>query len=210
MREDPLGWLEHTLDDRVTIEAFVGAGGFGLVYRGTHLGFREPVAVKFLNVAARLDPDERARVQRDFRNEARLLHRLSRRSTSIVQALDVGAAESPRGIWCPYIVMEWLDGQTLHEDAEARAQRGLPLRTMAEAVELLTPIASALAVAHADGVAHLDVKPQNIFLTEARGESHAKLLDFGVATVLASSQTLNHALSVRGAPIAFTPLYAAP
>jgi len=207
---DPLGWVGNTLDDRVAVADLIGEGGFGYVYRGTHLGFDEPVALKCLKIPAQLNEEERATFLHDFRTEARLLHRLSRKTAGIVQALDVGAAVSPKGIWSPYIVMEWLEGQSLENELNTRAVRGLAARTPAEAVALLRPAADALAVAHGSNIAHLDVKPANLFIAEQDGDTTIKVLDFGIARVLTTSNTVSRALTEHGSPAAFTPNYAAP
>jgi class 3 adenylate cyclase/tetratricopeptide (TPR) repeat protein len=198
------------LDERVVIEELIGEGGFGLVYRARHTGFDEPVAVKCLKVPGYLDAAQRAAFLDDFRAEARLLHRLSRRSAGIVQALDVGAATSPRGVWTPYIVMEWLEGKTLEQDlATVRGRRAG--RPVAEAVELLAPAARALEVAHLGGIAHLDIKPANLFLVEEDGRRSLKVLDFGIARVFTGSRTLSQALPRDGTgSVMFTPAYAAP
>ncbi|HZO11878.1 MAG TPA: AAA family ATPase, partial [Polyangiaceae bacterium] len=185
----------------------VGEGGYGIVYRGTHLGFDETVAVKCLKVPAALSDAERESFLKDFRAEARLLHRLSRKTAGIVQALDVGAATSPRGVWTPYIAMEWLEGKNLALDIADRAAHGQARRPLHEAVALLTPIAEALAVTHAERVAHLDLKPANIFLG---GDASVKLLDFGIAKVITTSETMTVAFTRTGARPAFTPAYAAP
>jgi serine/threonine protein kinase/tetratricopeptide (TPR) repeat protein len=206
-KEDPLGWQGRTVDGRIEIERLVGEGGFALVYRGRHLGFDEPVAVKFLKLPAALGDADREAFLADFRAEAKLLHKLSRKHVAIVQALDVGAAVSPSGTWTPYIVMEWIDGKSLERDVADRAEEGKRRRTLAEAIALMTPVAEALGVAHIERVAHLDVKPGNIFLAN---DGATKLLDFGIAKVLTGSDPVTRALTQTGNMTAFTPGYGAP
>src|SRR5690606_15293835 len=104
--------------------------------------------------------------------------------------------------------MEWLEGQTLAQDLASRGRAGEPPRSVAEAIRLLAPAAEALAIAHTEGVAHLDVKPANLFLCADRART-MKVLDFGIAKVLSASKTLTRALAGRGKN-AFTPAYAAP
>src|SRR6188474_3873611 len=104
-RPDPFGWLGSVIEGQFAVEAIAGEGAFGIVYRGTHLGFEAPVAIKCLKMPADLQPEQRQAFLATFRAEARLLHRLSRRTTGIVQALDVGVATSPTGAWTPYTVM---------------------------------------------------------------------------------------------------------
>lgn len=127
---DPFGWVGATVDGKYRIDAMVGEGGFGIVYRGQHLGFGETVAIKCLRVPAALADDERERFFDSFLAEGRLLHRLSRSTAGIVQALDVGGAVSPNGVWTPYLVLEWLDGRPLEDDLEERYQQGKGGRTL--------------------------------------------------------------------------------
>ncbi len=206
---DPFGWVGATLDGKVAVERLVGEGGFGVVYRGTHLGFREPVAVKCLRLPAALEEAQQRSFLAAFTEEARLLHRLSKASAGIVQALDVGAARSPLGVWTPYIVMEWLEGETL--EAHLAARHGQPPLGVDAALELLAPAAEALAVAHAQGVAHRDVKPANLFLARIGTGATLKVLDFGIAKVLEQNVSITQAYARTGSETrAFSPQYAAP
>lgn len=208
---DAFGWVGATLEGKVRIDAVVGEGGFGVVYRGHHVGFDDAVAVKCLKLPANLQGAERERFQKTFIDEGRLLHRLSRATAGIVQALDVGAATSPSGIWTPYLILEWLKGTPLDAELSARRARGEGGRTLAEAVELLEPAARALDAAHGQGVAHRDVKPANLFIAEIGDRKTIKVLDFGIAKVLGEMATLTQALSETGSAVkAFTPQYGAP
>ncbi|MBK8257051.1 MAG: AAA family ATPase [Polyangiaceae bacterium] len=203
---DPFGWVGATIDDQVSVESVAGEGAFGVVYRGTHLGLDMPIAVKCLKVAAGLDRAEHSKLLAAIRTEARLLHQLSRRSASIVQALSVGSAVSPRGTWTPYIVMEWLEGETLERDLNRRKAGELPHRNLNEALDLLAPAAAALGVAHDESVSHRDVKPGNLFLTTSRRGPAVKLVDFGIAKVMD-----NATVTVQtGGERRFTARYAAP
>ncbi|WP_437967526.1 tetratricopeptide repeat protein [Sorangium sp. So ce260] len=229
---DPFGWVGSTMGGKLLVDAVAGEGAFGVVYRATHLGFQEQVAVKCLKIPANLSSEERAALLDTFEREARLLHWLSRRTTGIVQALDVSAATSPEGHWTPYIVMEWLEGETLaqHIDARSASRRGpYPVD---EAIELLAPAVSALAMAHDERVSHRDIKPANLFLVGSPGARTIKVVDFGIAKVIDASMPLSKALvetrrSAAPAPggaatdttqelatsrtlHAFTPLYGAP
>ncbi len=209
--EDPFGWVGATLEGKLRIDAVVGEGGFGVVYRGHHLGFDAPVAFKCLKVPAELRGEEREQFREAFMTEGRLLHKLSRATSGIVQALDVGVAESPRGVWTPYLVLEWLEGMTLEEDIEQRRAMGLGGRSLHEALDLLEPAARALGVVHRMGVAHRDVKPANLFLSQVTDQPTLKVLDFGIAKVLTENESVTRALASTGASIqAFTPKYGAP
>jgi serine/threonine-protein kinase len=208
---DPFGWVGATIDGKFRVEAVVGEGGFGVVYRGQHLGFNEPVALKCLKLPGALDGAEREKFHATFLEEGRLLHRLSKGTAGIVQALDVGAAISPSGVWTPYLVLEWLEGSPLDQDLSERRARGEGGRSVAEAISFLAPAARALQVAHAQGVAHRDIKPANLFLATVGGVRTLKVLDFGIAKVLSSVSSLTQALSETGASVkAFTPQYGAP
>ncbi|WP_437791897.1 SUMF1/EgtB/PvdO family nonheme iron enzyme [Sorangium sp. So ce693] len=208
---DPFGWVGATIGGKYRLDAVVGEGGFGVVYRGQHLGFDEPVAVKCLKLLGSLAPAERASFQRMLLDEGRLLHRLSRASAGIVQALDTGAAVSPSGEWTPYLVLEWLHGVPLDREIAERRARGDAARPLAEAVALLAPAAYALDVAHAQGVAHRDVKPANLFLAEIGGRRTLKVLDFGIAKVLGELSSMTQAMAETGSALrAFTVHYGAP
>jgi serine/threonine-protein kinase len=209
--QDTFGWVGATLEGKVRVDAVVGEGGFGVVYRGHHVGFDEAVAVKCLKLPANLQGAERERFQKTFIDEGRLLHRLSRATAGIVQALDVGAATSPSGVWTPYLILEWLKGTPLDADLAARRAQGKGGRSLAEAIELLEPAARALDAAHGQGVAHRDVKPANLFIAEIGDRKTLKVLDFGIAKVLGEMATLTQALSETGNAVkAFTPQYGAP
>ncbi|WP_437998442.1 AAA family ATPase [Sorangium sp. So ce185] len=229
---DPFGWVGSTIGGKLLVDAVAGEGAFGVVYRATHLGFQEQVAVKCLKIPADLSLEERGALLDTFEREARLLHRLSRRTTGIVQALDVAAATSPEGHWTPYLVMEWLEGETLAQHIDARSAAGRGPYPVDEAIELLAPAVSALAMAHDERVSHRDIKPANLFLVGSPGATTMKVVDFGIAKVIDASMPLSKALvetarSATPAPSgaatettqelaasrtlhAFTPLYGAP
>jgi eukaryotic-like serine/threonine-protein kinase len=209
--QDPFGWIGATIEGKYRLDAVVGEGGFGVVYRGHHLGFDEAVAVKCLKLSGSMAPAEREAFHRTFLEEGKLLHRLSRASAGIVQALDVGAAVSPSGAWTPFLVLEWLRGSPLDRDLAERRARGEGGRPLAEAVALLAPAARAIEVAHAQGVAHRDIKPANLFLAEVGGRTTLKVLDFGIAKVLGDLSSMTKALAETGSSLrAFTPRYGAP
>jgi serine/threonine protein kinase len=109
---DPFGWVGSPIDKKFAIESVVGEGGFGVVYRGVHLGFELPVAVKCLRLPPGTGEQERRRLLSGFREEARLLHQLSRRTANIVQALDIGAATVPNGQWTPYTATDLVSERT--------------------------------------------------------------------------------------------------
>ena len=208
---DPFGWVGSIIDGQFAVEEPAGEGAFGIVYRGRHLGFDVPIAIKCLKIPADLSAEQREEFLAKFREEARLLHRLSRRTMGIVQALDIGAAAAPSGQWAPYIVMEWLEGQTLEQYLRRRREEERAAPRLEDAMQLLGPVAAALAIAHEENVSHRDVKPANLFLARSRDGELVKVLDFGLAKVFAETPTVTEALAQTGRTFrAFTPQYGAP
>ena len=139
----------------------VGAGGMGEVYRARDTRLDRIVAIKVLH--PQVGADERLRLR--FEREARLVAGLN--PPHICTLFDVGQQDGLQ-----YLVMEFLEGQTL--EAKARAGPIHPAAVHGYARQL----ASALAAAHARAVIHRDIKPSNLFLTD---ESLVKVLDFGIA-----------------------------
>ena len=142
------------------IVALLGAGGMGEVYRAKDLRLQRTVAIKVLRHRTKTGPEYRQRFEREGRAISSLNH------PHICQLYDVGDYDG-----AGYIVMEYLDGQTL---AQRLKQGPLPLE---EALRYAIQIAGALDRAHRNGIVHRDLKPANIMLTE----HGAKLLDFGLA-----------------------------
>jgi Tol biopolymer transport system component len=157
-----------TLVAHYRIEAVLGRGGMGIVYRATDTKLHRPVAIKFLSAAV---PD--AHVRRRFAQEAETTSGLNH--PHIVTVFDVGEHEGQ-----PYIVSELVDGGTLDEWAEQRRSR-----TWRQVVELTTGVADALAAAHGAGVLHRDVKPGNVLIG---GNGYAKLADFGLAKLVGAAR----------------------
>ncbi len=207
-REDPFGWVGHVLDDKYRIDSVVGEGGFGVVYRAHHLGFEQAVAVKCLKITKNLEGELHDAFLNKFLAEGRLLHRLSRATADVVQALDVGVAVSPKMIETPYLVLEWLDGTTLDKELKKRRGTKMPLE---EAAALLEPAARGLAFAHEQGISHRDVKPANLMLTDISGRLTMKVVDFGIAKAPSDEPTQASPHDGLGSGMqAFTPRYGAP
>lgn len=227
---DPFGLVGTTIGGRYAIEALIGEGGFSVVYRARHVLWGRPVAIKAFRGFETLDSDAREALLRAFVQEGAILAELSERTTAIVQARDTATLFTAEGEWVPYLVLEWLDGETLEAVLWQESQAGLQPRNLEEATSLLEPIASALALAHAKGICHRDLKPGNVFvLGDSQGEIRTtKLLDFGMAAFFsdvfrkipgwcpaepgASAPGFDHAPQEPGAcrPCGFTPLYGAP
>ena len=160
------------LDGKYRIDKQLGAGGMGNVYLATHLGTTRVVAVKVIAPRWAAEPQFLARFQREARACGRLRH------PNIVNVTDFGIAKTAGGDM-PYLVMEFLDGQTLSDFQNANPEISLPL-----AADLLDQIGLALEEAHRHGIVHRDLKPDNIWLEpNGRGGFTVKVLDFGVAKV---------------------------
>lgn len=162
--------IGEILDGKYRIDKQLGAGGMGNVYLATHLWTTRVVAVKVIAPRWAADPQFLARFQREAQACGRLRH------PNIVNVTDFGIARAARADM-PYLVMEFLDGETLSEFQKAHPKISLPV-----AADLLDQIGLALAEAHRHGIVHRDLKPDNIWLEPNRRGGHTvKVLDFGVA-----------------------------
>ncbi len=211
MQKDPLQLTGELVADKYEVGDAIGEGGFAVVYQARHTIWKRPVAIKFFSGLSRLPVQQRDDLARSFIQEGALLTELSTQTATIVQARDVGTFTSKDGHWMPYMVLEWLDGETLEDCIVRREQASEPPLGIDVGIALLTPIAEALDVAHRRGIAHRDVKPSNIFVVDtAAGEKQVvKLLDFGVAKMMSSQQEAH--LAKTGEQItSFTPQYGAP
>ncbi|MCA1599740.1 MAG: serine/threonine protein kinase, partial [Chloroflexi bacterium] len=165
----------------------IGHGGMAIVYKAYQPELDRIVAIKIPLPAFVDDADFRSCFEREARLVARLRH------PHIVGIYSVGDEEG-----VPYLVMEYLQGQTLHTVLRQRVHAGA-LYTPAEALALLTPIASALDYAHTSGVIHGDLKPENIILT-ANGPV---ITDFGLAKLV--QEEAASASVVMGTPSYMSP-----
>lgn len=211
---DALGLTGRTVD-QVRFDACVDSGGFGLIYRGQHLGLGETVAIKCLRIVGvqKADEDVKESIAARFRDETKLLYRLSQGNLDIVRCIGSGTVVAPttREL-TPYMVLEWLDGCTLGAEMKERRAQRLPPRSLEATVHLLDSAASGIAYAHSLDVVHRDIKPGNLFITRTReGGVRMKVLDFGLAKIL-SDETIGMRPSVEtGVGVHFcSPSYGAP
>lgn len=183
--------------DRVgeyVVEAQIGAGAFGSVYRGVHPVIGKRVAIKVLSLHYSSDPDIVSR----FVSEARAVNKIGH--SHIIDIFAFGQLDDGRH----YHVMELVDGPTLGDLLRERKRFDT-----VEALDLLTPVALALDAAAAAGIAHRDLKPANILVgTDDRGRRQPKLLDFGVAKLLDDDDPRLHETDT-GATMG-TPAYMSP
>ncbi|MBV9108531.1 MAG: protein kinase [Gemmatimonadetes bacterium] len=188
----------RTLAGRYLIEAVIGRGGMGAVYRAVDERLSRPVAVKVVG-AVTTDPDEQARLRSRFQREARAAAAL--RHTNVVQVHDFG--RDPE-LDLDFLVMELLHG----EDLAARLMRAGP-PTLDVSLDILRQAARGLSAGHRAGMVHRDVKPGNLFLEEDDAHGvHVRVLDFGIAQIGAEDGTMTQLTVYGRAP--FSPAYASP
>jgi serine/threonine-protein kinase len=155
------------------IVRLIGDGGMGSVFEARHESLGMPVALKFLHE----DLAERPGLTDRFLREARVAATIQSPHVAHVTDVDVG----PGGL--PYLVMELLHGESLQQVLDRERKLSPQL-----AVDFALQIAGGLEAAHAVGVVHRDLKPDNVFVTPSTGGPFLKLLDFGIAKLLANQE----------------------
>ena len=175
-----------TLADRYVIEALIGSGGMGVVYRALDRELGDPVAVKLLRRDLVGDSVARER----FKTEIRLARRISH--PNVVRTHDFGEADGS----C-FVTMELVEGVTLRRLLDARGALSITA-----GIAVGAQLARALETAHGQGILHRDVKPQNL-LVDPSGV--LKVMDFGIARIAIGGNTLTQTGMVVG-----TPAYMAP
>lgn len=182
------------VDGKYRIVRPIGQGGMGLVYEGENVRIKRRVAIKVLHAAVAAKEDV---VQR-FEREAQAAGRIG--SAHIVEVLDLGSLPSGER----FIVMEYLDG----EDVTARILR-LQRLTADQAAPILIQALEGLAAAHAAGIIHRDIKPDNIFILHRNAgiPDFVKLLDFGVSkfSALDAEMSMTRTGAVVGTPYYMSP-----
>jgi serine/threonine protein kinase len=199
LEEDSGSLVGKALDGQYQIEALLGKGGMGAVYRARHVLLGDRVAIKVLPPEMRSNTEWLRRFQREGQAARRFRH------PNAVTVYDLRTSSDGT----IYLVMEYVEGNTL--DVELR-KRGT--FSPAEAVAVLRPIMSVLNAAHAMGVVHRDLKPENIMIGKATtgGEPMVKLLDLGIAKlreVAGAEKTGSTNLTVAGQMLG-TPYYMSP
>ena len=188
--EDPL--IGMVLDERYLVTGKLGRGGMGIVYEGVHEQLGRAVAIKVLGAAIAAEEV----VVKRFLREAQIASSLGH--GNIVNVSDLGTLPDGR----PYLVMPKIDGISFGKLLERRGPQ-----SPARVAELLRGVASALDLVHAKGLIHRDVKPENLmYVVRADGSETVMLMDFGIATLVASDAAR---LTAEGV-VCGTPAYLAP
>src|ERR1051325_5237971 len=188
----------QVLAGKYRIDEKIDEGGMGCVYRATHVLMEKVVAVKVLHPALAADDKIVARFTREAKAASRISH------PHAINVTDFG--ESENGV--VYLVMEYLRGRTLKDIV--RSEGPMPL---ARVVEIVRQVSGALEAAHAEGVVHRDLKSDNIMLEEAAGGGDwAKVLDFGIAKIQQTAQSVHETDPGLTSPnlIIGTPQYMSP
>lgn len=216
------------LDGRYEVQEILGEGGFAIVFRAKQLSTGQSVAVKVLrHRPGGAQTVDRKRFEREMRTIGRLRHpavvrlidfgtleaRVREETSGWVETTDAGGGvqqsetTGTRTITrkLPYIVMEYVEGETLGELLRREAPLAAPC-----AVELLLPVVSAVAAAHEVGVLHRDLKPPNIVVTRSQGRLEPKVLDFGIAKPIVDTGEGGGGIVTLGDGILGTPEYMAP
>src|SRR5918999_700008 len=198
LEADPASIVDTVLDGQYQMEALLGKGGMGAVYRARHILLGDRVAIKVL------PPEVRSNAEwlRRFRREGQAARRFRHPNSVTVYDLRTAADGTI------YMVMEYVEGHTLDQEIKTRGRF-----TAREAFEILTPIMSVLDTAHSMGVVHRDLKPENIMIGNAEnGPPVVKLLDLGIAKlreIAGAENGGNTALTMAGQVLG-TPYYMSP
>lgn len=198
LEADPASIVNTVLDGQYQMEALLGKGGMGAVYRARHILLGDRVAIKVLPPEVR----NNAEWLRRFRREGQAARRFRHNNAVTVYDLRTAADGTI------YMVMEYVEGHTL--DVAIKTRGRFPA---AEAFEILTPVLSVLDTAHSMGVVHRDLKPENIMIGKAEnGPPVVKLLDLGIAKlreIAGAENSGNTALTMAGQVLG-TPYYMSP
>src|SRR5689334_12158869 len=199
LEADPASIVDTVLDGQYQMEALLGKGGMGAVYRARHILLGDRVAIKVLPPEVRTN----AEWLRRFRREGQAARRF--RHPNAVTVYDLRTAADGT----IYMVMEYVEGRTLDAEMKERVRF-----SAADAFEILTPIMSVLDTAHSMGVVHRDLKPENIMIGNPAGNGAPviKLLDLGIAKMreIAGAETAGTTALTMAGQVLGTPYYMSP
>jgi predicted Ser/Thr protein kinase len=186
---DPL--IGRTLDGRYRIEAVLGEGGMGLVYRAKHAVLGKPLAIKVLRPEVSRDTEVMSRFQQEAQSASAIGNQ------HIIDISDFGTLPDSS----TYFVMEFLDGVSLTKAIEQQT----PM-TPQRVVHIAKQLCEALGAAHERSIVHRDMKPDNVYLVKRGSDTDfVKVLDFGIAKVGGASSKLTKAGQVFGTPHYMSP-----
>ena len=199
LEADPASIVDTVLDGQYQMEALLGKGGMGAVYRARHILLGDRVAIKVLPPEVRTN----AEWLRRFRREGQAARRFRHPNSVTVYDLRTAADGTI------YMVMEYVEGHNLDLAIKTRGRF-----SAAESLDILTPIMSVLDTAHSMGVVHRDLKPENIMIgkPDETGQPVVKLLDLGIAKmreIAGGDNGGNTALTMAGQVLG-TPYYMSP
>lgn len=193
--EDPQARVGALLAERYRVEALLGSGGMGSVYRALHVHMRKHVALKVLHREMTCLPEVVARFEREAVVAARIEH------PNVAAAKDFGRL----GDGSFYLVLEYVEGRSLRTLLDVEGTLDVK-----RALHITAQIAAALSAAHAAGIVHRDLKPENVMLVEHDGDRDwVKVLDFGIAK-LSAEDTRDQPKLTRAGSVFGTPEYMSP
>jgi serine/threonine-protein kinase len=182
--------IGSVLHDTYRIDANLGRGGMGIVFRASHLRIPRAYAIKVLRQHA----DDLDSAFARFRREAEISSKLGH--PNIIEVHDYNRTADGYA----YYVMEYLEG----EDLAAHLKRAAPL-SIERVLQIIEPVGSALQATHASGVVHRDLKPENIFLCRKGAAEVVKVLDFGVSKIQGSVDCKTESDVLVGTPCYMSP-----
>jgi serine/threonine protein kinase len=189
--DDSAELLGHVIDGRYRLEAKIGFGGMGTVYRASRLAIGDDVAIKMLHREHVADPNAAERFRREAHTAARLKH------PNAVSIHDFGVSSD--GLM--YLVMELAEGQSLRHIIKERGPVPITVAT-----DVTTQVCAALDEAQRLGIVHRDIKPDNIILQDTPAGLRVKVLDFGIAKLRDMTQSnITQTGSVMGTPRYMSP-----
>jgi serine/threonine-protein kinase len=175
MADEPLTWQpEDVVAGKYRLVRVLGEGGMGIVYEAHHVRLRQRLAIKMVRPVLATRNNIVLRFEREARAAAQL------RSVHAAKVIDVDATAD--GV--PYIVMEFLEGQSLSSLLEAEHRLGIQ-----DVIGWVLETCCAIGEAHDLGIVHRDLKPSNLFLASESGRSVVKVLDFGISKLADESET---------------------